>query len=143
MFAIVPRGTSSRPVYACWPAGFMPAGLLASMPGFVCQLPSSQSAALLASANLPASVALSLCGGCWPRCLASLLAGRSAVLLAVCWSFASAAFAMVYRAIADGLSLCLPAFAGLPLVVTLPPCRRSVPPPPFMFTFFFFSTAYL
>ena len=117
----------------------MPAGLLACWLRCLafCQLPLSQSAALLASANLPASVALSLCGGCWPRCLASLLAGWLVALL-FCRFVGFAACALVYWAIA-ARPFFLSAFlwcvvsgghiAAVPVIV---------PPPPFMFTFFFF-----
>ncbi|WP_419609474.1 hypothetical protein [Thiolapillus sp.] len=93
MFAIVPRETSSRP-YACWPAG-----LLASMPGF---LP----AAFLTICRFTgfcqssASVALSLCDrSAGPRCLASLLAGWLVALL-FCRFAGFAACALVYWAIA-------------------------------------------
>ena len=72
MFAIVPRETSSRPVSA----SLLASGQSAGFDAWLCLPAAAQFAALLASANLPASVALSLCGGllvsmpgffaCWP-----------------------------------------------------------------------------
>ena len=118
MFAIVPRGTF---LPLCWP-------LLASVP-FCWPLCRSAGlcAALLASVPLcwPLCCSAGLCAAllasvllCWPLCRS---AGLCAALLAsvpLCWRVACA---LVYRAIADGLSLCLPVPGVLLSVVTLPP----------------------